>query len=310
MESKKHYTLKNPILGNFKHFFPEITAERLRALSEKDYDVLLLETADRMFEGGRFNARSEMCLEIIDIPEVKVLMADREACKSLPDDDRMVLGFWMRLQKFCYPIFKHKKPSLTSFPWNFRYSDYSIANKELKNWLYKSPYKNLVACVLDSMFHYHVEKGKVNSVAQDDLARILDRLDYAWKHNVNNDGKEDMELHLNAMIDKFYMIYNHNEVGKRIGLSDREQLFYDAIDGIVYLEYDFRQIDMVREFSEWIDRNWKLGKKEYSENEQQEAYDHFVELMRKHDIIFSSEVYAMMTLFSYLLGDGVLPSVN
>lgn len=282
------------LLERFDHF-TEITTEKLRSITDEEYDELLLTTAELMFSEGRYSVYTEGSLEMYELQEAEDALCDLAQINQLDDDERLRLCFYKDLKAFCYPLFRQTPVDLTARPFCMNDGIFSIANRELADFLSNTPHRHLGLVICNSL---------VQTYWNDDLLLdtvVMNSLTNTFFYTCGNGKNVDDESY-NQMIDDLVDVNNHLELGKRLGLSPTAQAVYDMTDTFVCKYYDYEQVDFAIAMGRWIENNWGKHVAHPSEEKIARLKEEFARLARKHHVAFCSEDSTLSYIFLDLLG--------
>lgn len=284
------------LYNHFDYYIPGITASLLESLDEENYRQLLLAKADELFREGRYNVNSECALEMYMEPEAEESLHDLKQIALLTDEERTKLHFFQQLKEFCYPLFRRKSIDLSSEPFCMSDSRFSIMNRELRNFIYDSPYSYLSAVLCDVLIE---ELRKSEPLIESVLCTSLsEKFFYTVDHNRKNKNKFCESL--NDIADAIWKTANHLELGKRMGMSPLAQAIYDDTDTFICETYDYRQVDYAKEMEAWIAQNWNCPQDGRPEKEMVDKLIAALEqCAERHEVTFIDKQGTLM----FLLGD-------
>lgn len=244
----------------FEECVKGVTAKLLRGLDEEGMNRLLLEKADELFRGGRYNQLTEWCLEMYkgghgtdaeDTRNAEEALRDLGQISRLTDAQRTKLQFYKRLKELCVPLFCLRPLPLDESPFGMKDGSFSIKNPELRSFLYESPYPHLSVVMCEVLKRGYTYECPSHIMVREALG---DKFFYELHEGDMKD--ENLREKLDGMVDLLLTVDNHLEVGRRLGLSPQAQAIYDMTDTFICREYDYRQVDYAKEMDAWITANW------------------------------------------------------
>lgn len=240
-------------IERFDYYLPGITADALHELNDDTIDTYLLEKADQLFSDGRYSDKTEMTLEFLDRDDYQLACHDLKCINDLTDDERTRYDFYLRLSDFAYPLFKRRPVSLTASPLKLQKADFNIKNKELRTFLYDSPYMYLSMVIAKALIRVYWGDEKLrDTVLLNESSNYLASATYEFYDK----GREEAREALDHLVDRIWEMDNHLEVGRRMGFSPLAQALYDMFDTYLSTVYDYRQVDMCKEMASWIGKHW------------------------------------------------------
>lgn len=268
------------------------------SLSADEQNQLLLATADRYFDKGRYSMKTEWSIEMFELEEAERSLHDLRQIDALAPQQRKRLTFYQRLKALCYPLFRHQPLDLTEQPFGFAQGDYSIANDELRDFLYNTEHIYLAQVMTEGLAVQQASSEDATAVAYNELHQYVH-----FGHLDKKNSKEENRTSLDKLVDAVWDAHNHRELGRRMGLTYMSQSIYDMTDTFLCRTYDYRQVDYAKELAAFIEERLirQQKKDETFGNEIAEALD---TLAKKHGVVFADKQFTLRYIFIDLLGFG------
>lgn len=308
MKEKDNVTLRDieDYLKNvFKHAI-HFTAKDISNFSAEEYNDRVSDALDMLFSDGRYSVTTEFFIERWDIPEFEEAMNDIRLISQLTPALRTKLKFLRDVMEVGRPLFHRQAPDLSLPLFGFKNCEVSVKNRELMDYLSSATHLHLAAMIAFAL------KEKIADEYSTTNTIVVKELGYPATYLEKcNRCKSDEELkeHLDEMINLFYDIDNHLELGKRMGLTARGLYIYDIIDTFICNRYFYNQVDAAKEFDQWLTDNW-TGWAEAEEDivkQQKMVVEAYENVLNKHDVSNMPDRSSLLYLFYDLLGYSDIP---
>ena len=267
------------------------------SLTEDEQNRLLLETANRFFDDGRYSVKTEWSIEMFELAEACDSLYDLQQIDALTPAQRKRLPFYQKFKALCFPLFRKNILYLREQPFCFKDMMYSIANNELREFLYNTEYIYLAQVMAEGLASQMASGDGATAVAYNELHQ------YAYYERVDKKKSiEENRTHLNRLIDALWDVHNHYELGGRMGLDHMSQSIYDMTDTFICRNYDYRQVDYAKKVARFIEEGLKRNNNRLNQEFANEIGKVVDETAAHYGVVFADKQYTLRYIFYDLLG--------